>query len=37
MLIYEINNSEYDTSIKWPANLYYGSRKYYIMNKKMIW
>ena len=34
MLNYDLKYSELDSNIKWPENLYYGSRKYYMMNKK---
>ena len=34
MLNYYLKHSEIDSNIKWPENLYYGSRKYYMMNKK---
>jgi len=34
MLNYDLKYSELDSNIKWPENLYYRSRKYYMMSKK---
>ena len=34
MLIYDMKTVLTDNSIKWPVNLIYGTKKYYLMNKK---
>ena len=33
MISYNMHKSEID-NIKWPENIYFGSKKYYLMNKK---
>ena len=34
MIIYDMKHILTDNSIRWPDNVIYGTKKYYLMNKK---
>ena len=34
MIIYDMKQALTDKSIKWPDNVIYGTKKFYLMNKK---